>query len=303
MDDNEKKEGQKPKLSIEEEDRKDLYDAINDLKPEEANDNIKLKLMSLSEINIELKKLDNDNKGPEYEKIKDGYDKKYQIIYDKMADIVKSSEKIEISPEDYDKYGINQDDQSPPSEISDYWLKVVKNSRYFFISEKDEQILKNLKKVELVKFKDKLNDFRVDFIFCENEFCNTEILSKNYIYDKDGVFEKAKGTEINWKSNDKNPTKGIVHKKIRRGKRFIHQDKEENVESFFDFFNKLDDLTYLADEAYFFKDEFFPNQLEYYLDIASKLKSKNDNDENDLDDDEQEQEYENNNKKEECKNQ
>ena len=271
-------------LSPEEEDKKELYDAIKDLKPEDANDNIKAKLVSMADVHLEYKKIENDQYGKEYDALQDRYDKQYQQIYDKIDEIVKSKENIEITPEDKEKYGIS--DEGENHEIEDYWQKVIINSRYFTITEKDKAILKYIKKVNMVKFPENVNNFRVDFIFQQNEFFTPEVLSKTYEYDKDGVLKKAIGTDITWSSKEKNPTIEKVRKKYKKGKRFFNEEKEEKVDSFFSFFSQVEDMTFLSDEVTFFKEDIFVNQLEYYLDIVSKTKNGGLDDE-DLDDEEE----------------
>ena len=294
-------------MSVFEEDKKDLYDAIKELKPENANDNIKSKLLAIADIHLEYKKVENDDYGQEYDKLQDKYDKQYLQIYDKIEEIVKSKEKIEISPEDCQKYGITEEGEN--HEIEDYWQKVILNSRYFTITDKDKTILKYIKKVNYQKFPDNANNFRVDFIFQENEFFTPEVLSKTYEYDKEGVLKKAIGTEIHWKSKDKNPTIEKVKKKIKKGKKVFYENKEEKVDSFFSFFSQTDDMTFLSDEVTFFKEDLFVNQLEYYLDIVSKTKNGGLDDE-DLDDEDDDGHVENRGgqgsgdaKKEECKQQ
>ena len=302
------KKEEKKELTPLEEDKKDLYEAIKELKPEDANDNIKSKLLLLSDIHLEYKKVEDEQYNIESDSLQDKYDKLYQNIYDKIDEIIKSKEKVQISPEECTKYGITDDGEN--HEIEDYWQKVILNSRYFTITDKDKTILKYIKKVNMVKFPENINNFRVDFIFQPNEFFTPEILSKTYEYDKEGVLKKAIGTDIEWKSKEKNPTIDKVKKKIKKGKKFIYETKEEKIDSFFSFFSQVDDLTYLADEVTFFKEDLFVNQLEYYLDIVSKTKNGGLDDE-DLDDDEGD--YENGNKggeggkadgqKEECKQQ
>jgi hypothetical protein len=279
------KEGEEKELSAEEEDRKELYDAIKDLKPDEANDNTKTKLISIADIHLDYKKVENDNYGKEYDTLQDKYDKQYQIIDDKIDDIVKTKEKIEITPEEMEKYGITNDD-AESHEIEDYWEKVILNSNYFTITEKDKKILKYIKRVKMVKFPDNVNNFRVDFIFQPNDFFTQEVISKTYEYDKDAVIKKAIGTDIDWKSKDKNPTIEKVRKKIKKGKKVFYNEKEEKVDSFFSFFSQVEDMTFIQDEVTFFRDDLFVNQLEYYMDIVSK--TKHPADEDDLDDEEEE---------------
>ena len=278
QEDNKEKE-----ISIFEEDKKELYDTIKDLKLENLNVNIKIKLLALADIHLEFKKVENDDYGQEYDNLQDKYDKLYLQIYDKIEEIVKSKEKIEISPEDSKKYGITEESEN--HEIEDYWQKVILNSRYFTITDKDKIIIKYIKKVIYHKFPENANNFRVDFIFQQNEFFIPEVLSKTYEYDKDGILKKSIGTEIHWKSKDKNPTIEKVKKKIKKGKKVFYENKEEKVDSFFSFFSQTNDMTFLSDEVTFFKEDLFVNQLEYYLDIVSKTKNGGLEDE-DLDDDE-----------------
>ena len=245
-----KEEKEEKELSPLEEDRKDLYDAIKDLKPEDANDNIKAKVLLLADVHLDYKKVEDEKYNIEYDALQDKYDKQYQNIYAKIEEIVKSKDKIEIDQEDYEKYGIK--DEGENHEIEDYWNKVIINSRYFTINEKDKTIIKYIKKVNMVKFPENVNNFRVDFIFQPNEFFTPEILSKTYEYNKEGTLKKAIGTDIEWKSKEKNPTIEKVKKKVKRGKKFIQEMKEEKVDSFFSFFSQVDDMTFLTDEVTFF---------------------------------------------------
>ena len=292
-------------LTPEEEDKIDLYDAIKELKPEEVNDNIRAKLLTVADVHLDFKKIENDQYGKEYDALQDKYDKQYQEIYDKIDQIVKSKDKIEVAPEEMEKYGITDDGEN--HEIEDYWQKVILNSRYFTINEKDKAIIKYIQKVNMVKFPQNVNNFRVDFIFKPNEFFTPEVLSKTYEYDKDGVLKKAIGTTIEWKSPEKNPTVEKVRKKYKKGRKFFNEEKEEKVDSFFSFFSQVEDMTFLADEVTFFKEDIFVNQLEYYLDIVSKTKNGGLDDE-DLDDEDDDGQGDKggegaDGKKEECKQQ
>ena len=208
-------------LSANEEDKKEIYDAIKDLKPEEVSDNVKSKLLSLSNVHFDFQKIKDDQYGVEYDSLTDQYDKKFLELDEKIDSIVttKEKEKIEITQEEKEKYGITDDD-AEVKEIEDYWEKVIINSRYFTITDKDKIILKYLHKVKMVKFpgnnNHNINDFRIDFYFKENEFFSNEILSKTYIYQKDATLKKAEGTKIEWKSPDKNTTIEKVRKKEKK---------------------------------------------------------------------------------------
>ena len=276
-------------LSANEEDKKEIYDAIKDLKPEDVSANVKSKLLLLSNVHFDFQKIKDDQYGVEYDSLTDKYDKQFLELDEKIYSIVttKEKEKIEITQEEKEKYGITDDD-AEVKEIEDYWEKVVLNSRYFSITDKDKTILKYLRKVQMVKFSGSnnhnINDFRIDFYFKENEFFSNEILSKTYIYQKDATLKKAEGTKIEWKSPGKNTTIEKVKKRIKKGKKYFNEVKEKKVDSFFSFFEQVDDMQFLTDEVTFFRDDLFVNQLEYYLDIVSKTKNGGFDDAEDYDD-------------------
>ena len=309
----ENKEEEKPKeekeLNDEEEDRKELYDAIRDLKSDEVSDNVKSKLILLSDLYMDYKKFENEKYGKEYDELQDKYDKQYDEIYSKIDDIVNTTDKIELTAEEMEKYGITDDGET--KRIDDYWEKVIINSRYFTITDKDKVILKYLTKVKMVKLPESVMDFKVDFYFKENEFFSNEILTKKYIYGKDALLKKAEGTKINWSSADKNTTIEKVKKRIKKGKKYFTEYKETKVDSFFSFFSQVEDMSFITDEVTFFKEDLFGNQLEYYMDIVSK--TKNGGEDDDYDDDEEGEGKGghdkgakgegNDGKKEECKNQ
>ena len=309
----ENKEEEKPKeekeLNDEEEDRKELYDAIRDLKSDEVSDNVKSKLILLSDLYMDYKKFENEKYGKEYDELQDKYDKQYDEIYSKIDDIVNTTDKIELTAEEMEKYGITDDGET--KRIDDYWEKVIINSRYFTITDKDKVILKYLTKVKMVKLPESVMDFKVDFYFKENEFFSNEILTKKYIYGKDALLKKAEGTKINWLSADKNTTIEKVKKRIKKGKKYFTEYKETKVDSFFSFFSQVEDMSFITDEVTFFKEDLFGNQLEYYMDIVSK--TKNGGEDDDYDDDEEGEGKGghdkgakgegNDGKKEECKNQ
>lgn len=281
----EENQEKKEELSPEEEDKKELYDAIKDLKPEEANENIKAKLLSMAQVHLDYKKIETDQYGKEYDKLQDKYDKQYKEIYNKIDEIVVSTSEIKVSDEEKNLYGITDDDAGKEHKIEDYWNKVITNSRYFTINDKDKSIIKYILKVQLEKFENNINNFRVDFIFQDNEFFTPNTLSKTYEFDSEGVLKKAIGTTINWKSPEKNPTIEKVKKRRKKGKKTFNEEKEEKVDSFFSFFSQCEDMTFLQDEVTFFKDDLFVNQLEYFLDIVSKTKEAAGEDEDDIEDD------------------
>ena len=78
-------EKDKNELNAEEEGKKEILDAIKDLKPEEVSANVKSKLILLSNVHSDYLKIKEDQYGIEYDTIRDIYDKKNQEIYDKIT--------------------------------------------------------------------------------------------------------------------------------------------------------------------------------------------------------------------------
>ena len=81
--------------------------------------------------------------------------------------------------------------------------------------------------------------------------------------------ENSFSSEIDWKEDKLNPMKKIVKKKIKKGGK-IKEIKTitKEVPSFFDIFMKeKSNVNKDFIEANFFKNDFLPNVLEYFLDI------------------------------------
>ena len=125
----------------------------------------------------------------------------------------------------------------------------MKNSKYFFISKSDEDILKNLKNIEIKIIKDGIR-FEIIFTFDKNKYFSNEKIIKTYNFDKRTKdCTNVENTIINWnnKINNKKP------------------------KSFFDIFsnkgNSEEVLFYQGNEGEFFKNNIVPYSLEYYLNI------------------------------------
>ncbi len=145
----------------------------------------------------------------------------------------------------------------------------MKNSSFFPANEKDDAILKHLKDVRIKPVEGNRTDFTVEFEFSENEFFTPTILTKTYIFDKETEeVEKSVGCNIKWSSADKNPSIEVKTKKVKKGKSVETKKIESEVPSFFDLFNDTDkEDPAVSDESNFWKDDFFGNSLEYYLNI------------------------------------
>ena len=137
----------------------------------------------------------------------------------------------------------------------------------------------------------KLN-FTLEFEFSANEFFTQTVLTKTYFYDATSEeVEKTTGCQINWSSQEKNPRVEIKTKKVKKGKSVETKKVEKIVPSFFDLFADTDKEDQMSsEEAGFWKDDFFGNSLEYYLNIIDEADmfgaGEDEEDEEDEDEDE-----------------
>lgn len=289
------------------ENENEMLEALKELK---ISNSAKSKVLKIWNINEERADYEKNTYSKESVALENKFDLIYERIYKKINDIVKNKNIPEISEEDKKKYNIKDSAENEKSEeIKDYWEKVIINSRYFTITNKDKPILKYLSLVDTKKIEGMENDFTVNFYFDENEYFTNKILSKTFIFDKDDILKEAQATKIDWKSEDKNVT--VEKKKVkakgkggRRKNKYKDEYKEEiqDVDCFFALFKNVSALEFLEDEVTFFKDDLFANQFEYYLDFPSKTKITNEEDENEDDDDEDNKKGDKK-PKEECKNQ
>ena len=205
----------------------------------------------------------------EYNTLKSAYDSQYRVIYDEISKIVGGQGIPSISPEEKTKYEISAEAPDSEQGIPEYWQLALKNSAYFPLNEKDEKILVHLKDIKMKVDDANINNFTIEFVFSENEYFTPNVLTKTYFFNSEtDDLEKTQGSPINWSSQEKNPRVEIKTKKIKKGKSVETKKVENIVPSFFDLFADQTKDDYAAsDEANFWKDDFFANSLEYYLDI------------------------------------
>ena len=198
------------------------------------------------------------------------YHQKYKEIYNEINSLVLSKE----------------------NPIKNYWYKILINCNFFDMSINDRNILFYLYLIEFVPIENSLN-FSVKFHFKENEYFSPLILEKKYFFDFKGNVSKTESTKIVWKSENSNPTIENQTKEIVNNLNTFKKTIVKKIESFFNIFdsfetgknnknvstNFIDDsesdnncdydeiVENLKEESNFFKNDFFKNQLEYYLNI------------------------------------
>jgi hypothetical protein len=191
------------------------------------------------------------------------------------------------------KYKLEPCSESSESGIPGYWGTALKNSQYFPINEKDEEVLKHLKDIRLKPVENHRLNFTLEFEFAPNEFLTDTVLTKTYFHNEDDeTIEKTTGSAINWTSQEKNPRVEIKNKKIKKGKKVETKRTETIVPSFFDLFADQIKEDVLPDEGGFWKEDFFASSIEYYLGIIEDYGEGEDEEGEDEDEEPEEDEEE-----------
>ena len=250
-----------------EENDKEIMKAIKEIKESES---LKSKLLTINNLNNEKTKIET-NYAKEYDNIKNLNDLKYLNIYSEIQQIINGESKRKITKEESKKYikEENYSENLSSEKINDYWMKVIINSKYFTITEKDKKIIKYLNKIWMEKINNSINDFIIYFQFDKNEFFSNDILYKKYFFPENEEHKpkKIEVSEIKWYSEEKNPTIQKKEKRIKKGKKTFTKNINEDIDSFFSLFKNIECNNFTEDEVIFFVDDLFINQLEYYLNI------------------------------------
>ena len=162
------------------------------------------------------------------------------------------------------------------SPIKNFWKLSLINCQFFKINKMDGEILNFLKDIIIIPFE--YPNFRIEFHFKKNDYLKQNILTKEYFYtnSKKEKLLDSRGTDIEWGEDNMNPTLKSLKKIVKdikvHKKKKIEKIREEdiyvNTDSFFKIFD-IDKSTIEKDfiESSFFINDFFPNILEYYLNI------------------------------------
>ena len=262
-----------------------------------TDNNLKKKLVAIKKLVCERMALEKDFK-KEHNKLEYKYDQLYRPFYERRQKIVEGEEKPDIEQirEKLAELKINEEEAKAEKEnekgIPEFWYKCLENCQDIMINEKDKNILKKLK---LIKCTPQENgNFTLEFFFEPNDYFTNEVLKREFILDEDFDIQKIISDEINWKSDEVNPTIEIKQKKVKnkRTKQIKTVQKKEKIPSFFSSFRNFekkegdkgkdedkdddddeeegDEMTIEDeyDQALQFKEEIIPYAIEYYLGIA-----------------------------------
>lgn len=116
-----------------------------------------------------------------------------------------------------------------------------------YITEADEEILKHLTKIEVIRHVDS-DDFEVEFSFAPNDFFSNDKLRVEAICDdedEDGEpIQEIKSTEIQWKEGkDPRHEEKKTKAKTKKGKKIPGKIKLERTDSFFWLFKEHSKMT------------------------------------------------------------
>jgi len=262
-----------------------------------TDNNLKKKLVAIKKLVCERMALEKDFK-KEHNKLQYKYEQLYKPFYERRQKIIEGEEKPDIEQirEKLAELKINEEQAKIESEnekgIPEFWYKCLENCQDIMINEKDKNILKKLKLIKCTP--EENGNFSLEFFFEPNDYFTNEVLKREFILDEDYDIKEIKSDEIQWKSDDVNPTIEIKSKKIRnkRTKQIKTVQKKEKIPSFFSSFRNMvkkdddkgknedkdddddeeapDEMTIEDeyDQALQFKEEIIPYAIEYYLGIA-----------------------------------
>ena len=250
---------------------------------------LKAKALYINNLTEQLKTIFKSKYKLEANKINEKNQNNFILIYNQIRQIIKTYKedevKVKLTDDDYGKYKILSENPDEESELGGskvkespifgpikfFWKISLINSEFFKINENDEKILNSLIDIIFIPIKGKFPNFKLEFHFERNEFFYNNIISKEYDYKDfdDEELENCFSSEIDWKDESLNPTIKISKKKVKRkGKVKENKIIKKDVPSFFNIFQKeKNNLNKDLIEANFFKKDFLPNVLEYFLDI------------------------------------
>ena len=282
-----------------------------------TDNNLKKKLVAIKKLVCERMALEKDFK-KEHNKLEYKYDQLYRPFFEKRQKIVEGEEKpdIEQIKDKLAELKISEEEAKTEKEnekgVPDFWYKCLENCQDIMINDKDKDILKKLKLIKCTP--EENGNFTLEFFFEPNDYFTNEVLKREYILDEDYDIKEIKSDEVNWKSDEVNPTIEIKQKKVKnkRTKQIKTVQKKEKIPSFFSSFKNFvkkddkakdeekddnededegDEMTIEDeyDQALQFKEEIIPYAIEYYLGIAD---DEDDVGEEDDEEDEEEEEEE-----------
>lgn len=193
-----------------------FQEALKDVK----SNSLKHKLVAIKNIVVRRLAVERQFKA-EHNKLEAKYDELYKPIYEKRRQVIEGSAPVNVDEikEKLAKLSLKTESStSTETGIPDFWLKCLKNTAQFgfLINKKDEKILSHLQDIN---YESKENgNFTLNFVFTPNTYFNETVLKREFLLDDKLAISKIVSTEINWKSDEVNPTVEQVKKKVKNSK-------------------------------------------------------------------------------------
>jgi nucleosome assembly protein 1-like 1 len=132
-----------------------------------------------------------------------------------------------VSQSDMEKFKLNSQPSTPlENGIPSFWNIALQKSKYFFLNQKDEMVMKFLKDITM-EFKEDKVSFTITFKFEPNDFFNNAEITKTYFLNEYQEVERVESSLINWTSDEKNPMKEM--KKKQKKSIFINNFQKERM--------------------------------------------------------------------------
>ncbi|EPY53937.1 nucleosome assembly protein Nap2 [Schizosaccharomyces cryophilus OY26] len=259
-----------------------------------------------------LKGLQNDSEGIQVEyrekmlELERKYEKMYDPLFKRRAEIVQGIS--EPKPEEFDhEFEVYKNNSPDVKGISNFWLTCLQNVYLVaeMISSRDIAALEALVDIRFANLSENEKGYRLEFEFSPNDYFSNEVLTKTYYYKQElsptgeFLYDRAEGSEIEWKGLENNLTVNIETKKQRNKRTNQTRLVRSTVpaDSFFNFFappqvnemdesdseDGLEDKTELLELDYqlgeIFKDQIIPLAVECYLGNVENDEFEDDEDE------------------------
>jgi nucleosome assembly protein 1-like 1 len=156
------------------------------------------------------------------------YERRTAIVAGESAPTTEEFERGEaVAKEDDDEYEPRPPaaaDEAAVKGVPEFWLTALRNHVELaeIITDKDAEVLKHLTDIRLSYLpSEPAPGYKLTFVFSPNEWFENTELEKTYVYQTevgyggDFIYERAEGTEIRWKAEDKDLTKVVEVKKQR----------------------------------------------------------------------------------------
>ena len=284
-----------------------------------SDNSLKKKLVAIKKLVCERMALEKEFK-KEHNKLEYKYEQLYKPYYERRQKIIEGEEKPDIEQIREKLAELKIDEEKAKAEkenergIPEFWYKCLENCQDIMINEKDKNILKKLKLIKCTP--EENGNFTLEFFFEPNDYFENGVLKREFILDDDFDIKEIKSDEIQWKSDEVNPTIEIQQKKVKnkRTKQIKTVQKKVKIPSFFSSFKNFvkkdgekdkdaqkeeddedeegDEMTIEDeyDQALQFKEEIIPYAIEYYLGIADDGEDDLGGEEDEEDEEEEEEE-------------